>query len=320
MEGLGQFQKFVYGIQCLGCLLLLAGCSPAGRAQIYCWSPPVIHETAGKTVVLARIIGPKADAEALQAAFVAKRPDDGTPVPRLLAQADLQRYSTLQLVSATDSEPSDMALAHASRQQNVDYLLTGEVMQRRGAPAGEQSLTVSWRLLDIRANRQLGGAPITITPKLLDEEYPQLAARTDRQQALAEAVAMESWQLLTAHIQPFQVELAKSSFTAGTKAILAGNRYAELGNWRAAEQIWDDVHLRHPHQHAALHNLALAAAARQDFAAAKSLAQQALQQHDSDRYRRTIVWIEARQMELTKAFDLPPPSEGWLFAPDESTE
>lgn len=271
-------------------------------------------------MVLAKITGPKAEAESLQKVLVEKQPQNGTSKPRLLGQADLQKYSTMRLVSATENEPSDMALMHAARQQKIDYLLTGEILQRRGTFDAATTFTVSWRLLDVGDNRLIGGTPVTVTGETLARDYPQLETRPDRQESLIEATAVESWKLLIPHVQTYQVELANSKFKAGSKAVQDANRYAQLGNWRAAEQIWENVYRRHPRQHAAVHNLALAAAARQDFGAAKSLAQQALKQHDSEKYRNTVVWIESRQIDLTNAFNLPAPSEGWLFAPDGITE
>jgi hypothetical protein len=274
-----------------------------------------LEPIAGKTVVLGQITGPDKMPSRLQAAFFEHIPTESSESIRLLTQADLQRYSTIQLASASGRSSSDVAIVHAARLQDIDLILTAELLQQRGhLAAGSDSLTVSWRLLDAEQNKLLGGMPIRISNELLESEYPQLANLPDREQAMIEAAARESWRLLAPHVRTNTVRLAKPYLAPGAKMVRDGNQFAATGNWFAAEQIWRQASVAHPNQDAAFHNLALAAAARQDFAESKRLAQQALKIHSSEMYEQTIVWIEARQMDLTKAFDLAPPPGGWLFS------
>ncbi|MFG0261604.1 MAG: hypothetical protein ACF788_04360, partial [Novipirellula sp. JB048] len=60
------------------------------------------------------------------------------------------------------------------------------------------------------------------------------------------------------------------------------------------------------------HNLALAAAAAQDFSQAKRLARKAVRQYPLPMYQRTLVWIEQAQRQYHQAFNLPDPPEGWF--------
>jgi tetratricopeptide (TPR) repeat protein len=297
----------------------LTGCQTTVPAPVYCWRPPVIHPAVGKSIAVSNITGPKSIAVPFQQAFLEGMPAEAEGEIRLLSQADLQRYSTIQLASmGGEHQSSDMALLHAARLQKIDFLLSGEILERRGALANQpETLSVSWRLLDVSENRLLGGTPVTVNDEVLKERYSQWASRPDRQQVLFDAAVAESWRLLTPHVTKVTATLARPRFSRGAKSIRAGNAYAESGNWNAAEQIWNEVIQRYPDHHAALHNLALAAAARQDFDAGKTLAQEALRLNDSANYRRTVAWIEGQQMELAKAFDLPAPAAGWLFAPDD---
>lgn len=300
----------------LATLAVCGGCVSTVPASMYCWEPAVIHDTAGKTIAVAKISGPAETALELEKAFIQYRPELGGHLPRVLDQASLQRYSTIQLVAANQAEASDMAVVHAARQQQIDFLLNGEVLESRGALGGDEALSISWRLLDVNGNQLLGGQPMTVTGEVIQAKYPELAEHLDRRAALIAAAARESWTLLTPHIRSVPIPLAKPRFSRGAAKVVEGNELAQQGNWEAAEQVWSKAIAEYPSQHAAVHNLALAHAARQDLVTAKKLAQQALQMRDCELYRRTTVWIESRQLSLASAFDLPPPDEGWLFSPD----
>lgn len=327
----------------LGCLAV-AGCRTP--APIHVWASPQLQSAVGRTVVMATIVGDRHVAQQLQKAVFAARPPESARDVRLIGQAELQRHSEIQLASATESIPSDVALLAEARRNNLDYLLLGEILEKRdaavprpqwaensprvnrpssaGGPATENiiaaadRLTVSWRLIDVGEARLSGGIPVTVTRETAVERYPDLVmANIDAETLLATAAARETWRLLAPHVRRTTVELAKPRLVPGSAAVREGNSHARAMRWDLAERQWQAVLERHPGNHAALHNLALAAAARQDFVRAKSLAQEALRLHRSRMYERTVVWIETRHRELVAAFDLPPPAEGWLFAPDE---
>ena len=282
------------------------GCQTTVPTLMYCYRPPVIQPVSGKSIAVSNITGPASIAGPFQQAFFDKVPRDAEDDIRLLSEADLQRYSTIRLASmGGEHQTSDMALLHAARLQKIDFLLSGEILERRGAQANQsETLSVSWRLLDVAENRLLGGTPVTVNDEVIAERYSQWANRPDRQQVLVDVAVAESWRLLTPHVAQVTATLVRPRFSRGSRSIRAGIAYADAGNWHAAEQIWNEVVQRYPKHHAALHNLALAAAARQDFDAAKSLAQQALRLNDSSDYRRTVAWIEGRQMDLAKALFL----------------
>lgn len=88
---------------------------------------------------------------------------------------------------------------------------------------------------------------------------------------------------------------------------------AKNSRWLEAEQEWSDVVARYPNHHRAWHNLALAAAAREDFSTAKSHIRRALELSDNRHYQKTFQWIELRQRDYHHVFALAPPAEGWAF-------
>ncbi|WP_164102763.1 tetratricopeptide repeat protein [Candidatus Laterigemmans baculatus] len=180
-----------------------------------------------------------------------------------------------------------------------------------------QRLTISWRLLDVGEARVVGGMPVSVSAASAATLYPDLASSSGTEEArLATAAARETWKLLTPSIRRETVRLAEPYLLTGASAVRRGNQHAAAVRWAEAEQAWQQALEQHPANHAAVHNLALAAAARQDFRRGKALAQQALQMHGSKDYERTVVWIEGRQREAAEAFGLPRPEEGWLFSPD----
>lgn len=300
------------------------------------WAPPELQSTVGRTVVLATIVGDRAIARRLQAAMAVAPPAELAGQIRLIDQTELQRHSEIQLASATENMPSDVALLAEARKKGLDFLLLGEILERRDsavsqpAPARDDSapptvatpdrLTVSWRLIDVGESQLAGGIPVTVTAGSAAELHPDLAMLDlDAEQLLATAAARETWRLFAPHIRRVRVDLAKPRLVPGSAAVRRGNDHAAALRWDAAERHWKGVLERHPHNHAALHNLALSAAARQDFVRARSLAQQALRLHRSRSYERTVVWIETRHREMVAAFDLPAPEAGWLFARDENS-
>lgn len=305
---------------------------------MHAWSPAYLKSAVGKRVLLAEIVGPRDKVEALQRALHNARPNDQELQFTLVEQQQLQPISSIQLASATSGMPSDVALLHAARDHGMDYLLIGEILERRqdytgigrvdqdavGDPHSKPQLdphnepaivTVSWRMLDVQQGRQIGGQPICITAAHLEKFHPDLAQRRKAggEEAVWEAAARDSWRLLVPHVRPLSSRLANPYLQPYASKIRYGNGLAEQGLWPQAEACWQEVIDKSPGNHAAMHNLALAAAARQDLTTAKRMAQSALRLHHSPSYQETVVWIEQRQIELSQAFGIAPPREGWLF-------
>jgi hypothetical protein len=124
--------------------------------------------------------------------------------------------------------------------------------------------------------------------------------------------------LLTPSIRREQVRIEIPYLMPGSGQVRRGNLAAMAGRWGEAEQIWSEVVERYPAQIPAIHNLALAAAAAQDFSRAKRLARRAIRLQPTKLHKESLVWIETRQRDYHKAFGLPDPPEGWFVTGGDS--
>lgn len=170
-----------------------------------------------------------------------------------------------------------------------------------------QILRVSWRLIDIRQDRPLAGMPV-VSLGQADEAYDELIRKA----------ANDAWELLTPHVLRDEAELASPRLGRGSALVRQGNTAAAEGRWPDAERDWRAAIEINPRSHAALHNLAIAAVARQDFNDARRRIGAALAQRSLPLYRSTAVWIELRQRHYHRAFGLPDPPEGWAATRDDS--
>jgi len=298
-----------------------SGCST--RAPIHYWTPPEIQSAVGKRVAVSKVSGPEAIADKIHDQLLANSPRERGRKLELVDYEKLQAHSTIQLVSAIDDQASDVALASAARRQGYDYILRGEVLadrqHRRNSPHLDQGdakpidrLTMSWRLMSMTESNRSSGRPVVINDATAIDLYPDLALVPNPTDRLVSAAVRETYRLITPSIDRDKVVLASPVVFLGSAAVRQGNAQARKGNWAKAEQIWNEVAEKHPLQTAAIHNLALAAAASQDFSRAKQLARRAIRQHPTTTYKETLVWIEQRQRDYHEAFNLPDPPEGWF--------
>lgn len=288
------------------------GCRVA--VPIHTWQPPKLASTVGKRVVLSTVAGPEDLAGPLKEKLFAMTPSDVGRATTLLDASALRDTAQIRLVSADDGEPNDVALAAASRREGIDFVLRGEVIQDRYAKpiaAQGRKLKVSWRLTSLAAPQAVLGSPVVVDNQSAIDHYPDLALVGDEDQILT-AAARDTFRLVTPSVQRDQVPLAAPYLLPGSKEVRRGNAAALTGHWGDAQTIWNAVAQKHPSQFAATHNLALAAAAGQDFSRAKQLARQAIRRHPSAHYKQTLVWIELQQRAYHKAFQLPDPPEGWF--------
>lgn len=293
-------------------MVMSGGCRLA--VPIYIWQPPQLESTVGKRVVLSTVAGPEDVARPLKEKLFAATPGDAGRATTLVDAAALQDAAEVLLVSADDAEPNDVALAAAARKEGLDYVLRGEVIEDRHVrPDGKQDsrLKVSWRLTSLSDDPSVLGSPVVVDRQSAIDRYPDLAMVGDVDQTLT-AAARDTFRLITPSVDRDQAELAIPYLLPGSKQVRLGNAAALDGRWGDAERIWTAVAEEHPSQVAATHNLALAAAAGQDFSKAKRLARQAIRRHPLPHYKQTLVWIELRQRAYHKAFNLTDPPEGWF--------
>ncbi len=303
---------------CLAALL----CAPTGcrmGVPIHVWQPPQIESTVGKQVMLGEVAGPKKTADLVREKMLATVPQDTGRQTTLAQPADLPQRDAIRLVSATDDQPSDIALKSAAKVEGYDYMLRGEIVaDRRPVEMQDQEkrLAISWRLMNLRGTdadgQALRGAPVVVDRQSAIQRYPELAILSDEETVLATAAARDTFRLITPSVTRDEVALAIPYLMLGSAQVRKGNMAALAGRWGLAKQIWTQAAKKHPMQTAAIHNLALAAAAEQDFSTAKQLARKAIRRHPTALHKQTAVWIETNQREYHQAFNLPDPPEGWF--------
>jgi hypothetical protein len=281
---------------------------------IHMWQPPQLESTVGKRVVLSTVAGPDDVAGPLKQELLAMAPRDAGRATALVDASSLRDSAEIRLVSATDAEPNDVAIASAARREGIDCVLRGEVIENRypREDGNQAKLKVSWRLTSLSDQPTVCGSPVVVDVESAIDRYPDLAFVGDDNQILTAAAARDTFRLITPSVDRDRVQLAIPYLLPGSKEVRRGNAAALAGRWGEAETIWTAVAEKHPLQIAAIHNLALSAAAGQDFSRAKQLARKAIRLHPSADYKQTLVWIELKQRDYHKAFGLPDPPEGWF--------
>lgn len=310
---------------CVTICLVLGGCRAA--APIHVWSPPKLTSAVGAKVAIAPIRGDAKIARPLGEAMLRTQPRDAGRKVVVIDARRLQNDETIRLVSIAQGETSDITLATLARRNDVDFVLVGEVIRSIDRRSSEDHLPwdlanklvtdvenaatdssadetglirVSWSLMDVRRGAPLNGLPVVTpgNPRDPSDESIDLAAQS-------------AWELIVPHVIRDHTELIAPRLTIGSREIRKGNHAAAAGDWNRAEQIWLAALQRSPRNHAARHNLAVAAVARQDYAAARQHISAALAASSSSLYRSTSVWIEQSQRDYHSSFGLPDPPEGW---------
>ncbi|QEG38834.1 hypothetical protein UC8_07920 [Roseimaritima ulvae] len=321
----------------LAVLAVTLGCRT--DASLYVWKPPQVRSAVGQDILVAPLLGEPQMAADVLAAVRATQPDDHGRQLRVHSPLQLQAaaHGHVMLASAMEQsspEPmSDLTLLALARQAGVDWLLMGEIMTD-GRPARQASvlpedlqkaasppladrladrLAVVWRLYDVSVARPVADRAVVVDGALLAERYPDLESSPA---GLSTAAGREAWRLVTPGIEATDVQLARPWTRPGSRLVREANTLAVAGDWPAAAQRWQQVLAAHQGQHAAVHNLAIAAAAAQDFSKARRQIREALQMRDCKHYRQTAAWIETQQRAYHRAFALPDPPEGWTLTRD----
>lgn len=325
---------------------MLATCGCRVVAPVHVWTPPELESVVGKRVGISEVAGPEDIAGPIRRKMLSMNPNDSGRSLVAIDTHKLQSPQAIQLVSATTDPaigdhasgdqptkpPSDITTNQIARNAGLDYVLRGQIETRNHQPRTDkkalnemglvpfdpnQSIAVSWKLYSVKDNRPIGGRPVVIDGVTAAERYPDLTAVNDPNDALLTAVVRESYRLVSPSTREQKVQLAIPYLTPGSNATRHANNLAIAGRWGEAEIIWQEVIDKHPTQSAALHNLALAAAAGQDFSRAKKLARKAIRRYPAPLHKKTLVWIEKRQRDYHRAFDLPDPPEGWFVSRSE---
>ena len=289
-------------------------------APVHVWRPPYLASTVGKQVVVSDVVGPERITGLIKEKLITMAPSDAGRAFVIVDAESFQEKTQIRLVSASDDEINDLAIASVARREGADFLLRGEVIEdRNGVKDGDapRTLKVSWRLQSLDGQETVEGMPIVVDLDSAIERYPDLAVMSDVESALASAVVRDTYRLMAPSVRRDRVDLEIAYLLPGSAEHRRGVAAALAGRWADAEAIWEEVYREHPTQVAAIHNLAVAAAAGQDFSRAKDLARKAIRLQPTPLHKQTLAWIELNQRDYHQSFGLPDPPEGWFLTKDE---
>ncbi|MFK8113872.1 MAG: hypothetical protein AB8B91_16845 [Rubripirellula sp.] len=305
----------------LSCAILFATAGCRMGVPLHVWQPPEMQSAVGKRLVISSVGGPDELAEKVQQKMLALAPRDTGRNVDVASAASLPQVGNIRLVSATDDEPNDLALTSMGRHAGIDYLLRGEILVDRhpksAAANSEEKLLISWRLTPIGSQQRPEGRPVVVDLESALKRYPDLSMLGDPTDVLTSAAVRDTYRLITPSIERERVQLAIPYLMPGSAEVRRGNMSALAGKWQEAKQTWTEAMEGHPTQAAAVHNLAIAAAAEQDFSRAKELARKAIRMQPTKLHQETLVWIELKQRDYHESFQLADPPEGWFVTSEQ---
>jgi hypothetical protein len=313
---------------------------------MHAWRAPAMaaqgHRADHSRVALAHVQGPNEVADAVEERMRQRIPFESAHV-ELVDPEGLDRAAAIRLVSSS-GDVSDIAALDGARNQNARYLLFGEVASRvrraqpgevrsgqrsptLNGPAGEPQvhlvdgrLAMHWRVYDVATGVTIARHTHSFDADSAKKKYPDLEVFAGSEtELLADAAARDAWQLVAPMVQTERARLALPWLTPGAATIRRGNLLAYQQQWPEAERQWQLALDRYPWSQAARHNLAIAAAAREDFAAARGLSQTAMKWWPSNHYKQSYVWLESLRRDYHQAHQLPDPVDGWPLSPPPPT-
>lgn len=317
----------------------LVGCRLT--VPMYVWTQPKTLQSPQYAVAIGNLEGPSETTRDYCEIFLKQRPQQQEQIA-VLTPDDLVDTQPVVLASTapTLGSQGEIGAMQAAKKHGTDFLLMGEVIrdeltveksasnlppeiqaaidaQTSAAPATArrpEHLTIAWRAMNTVTGERVATFTTIMDRNIADQTYPELIWEyPDARKRVIAANARETWKAIGPHVTKDHANLAVAWIWPGSDRIRKGVVLAKKSRWMEAEEEWLAVVEAYPTQHRAWHNLALAAAAREDFSTAKSRILQALELSDNQQYQKTFQWIELRQREYHTAFHLPPPEEGWAF-------
>jgi tetratricopeptide (TPR) repeat protein len=254
--------RLMYCARIVWLLALMAASGCAPVARLQVFRPAA-HDLVGvERIAILEFDAPDASAREVRRAMAESFAENRSYT--LVEPAVLE---TVHAIKSPNGRTDRAAALDAAQQVGVDALLAGE-----SAAAG----SLRTELIDVRSGEVLAAPTVVKAP--------------------AELVAR-----LAPHYEPVEVTLARQWWGEGKANVSAGNALARQGDWAAAAEKWEEAKNANPANHAALHNLALAAEARQDYRTAFKLLDQALEQFPLKLYHQTRKAMESRQTTFLAA-------------------
>jgi hypothetical protein len=291
---------------------------------MYVWQPPLNQPRSIKSIALAPLHGDHELAAKLDRAMIESQPQVGDTIT-LFHPKLLEEITSIQLASF-DGRPSDVAGLSAARRANADVLVQGQIVRARLDPQEpkrgrldfrkrpSEEIVVSWTITDVASGERLKSEIITLDREMSEIMYPDIKGiQGDPVDRVVTAVSRQSWKIFSPMTSKENAVLALPWVSLGASRTRQGNAYARQGRWDLAEEKWQDVAAKHPRNNAAWNNLALAAAAREDFELARDRVEHAKSIVPWDRARKTERWLDEQQHNYHRALGLPDREGGWLM-------
>jgi len=319
-------------------------------APIYVWSPAEVSTTRGTSIAVAALSIDPTITAALELAILEQRPASRKDLAVLTSQ-QLLEASPVRLASTAPSLGminSDLEAIRSAQMAGADLLLFGQVystdidwkddnnvanlatanrnrtfVQRlfgKSVQGPNRHIVMSWNVIEVPTGKSMGSQQFRLYSNEVLKRYPDLQSLSDRPTyQLITAAARESWRSVAPTVDKADVRLAVPWFQPGSWRVGLGVRAAKNGQWQIAEDHWSRAASSWLPTPAAHHNLAIAKAAREEFASAKKELQRADGPLSIRLPAETLVWLDRHHRLYHQAHQLPTPLEGWSYPDVEDT-
>ncbi len=298
--------------------LLLSGCAP--HAKLLVWRPAAEEIQGVHKLVILDLDGDEPYGRiargALEAQFAQNRHytlvdpavlgparsvqngEGTTDVSAALAAAKtagVDAILTGQVVSykVDDDEQSDTHFSFGessgqNKKSGASFNAFGIGIDNNHTITREASVSLSVKLIDVQSQQVIAvrQASHHVTAQQVNGEG-NLPARERVLTELLTACATDVVSLIAPHYVPADVTLARQYYGKGSDNVRRGNELAKQGDWPGAAIAWESAVQDNPANHAALHNLAVAAEARHDFPTAIQSLNKAMASYPATLYHQT---------------------------------
>lgn len=260
--------------------IALSGCAQHARLQVF---RPADHDLVGiERIAILDFEGPQPHAQLARDAVVAEFKENRSYT---LVEPAVFQKAVFQGAEVERGQGNRAATLAAARRAGIDAVLEVQLTSAAlpDSPAGPWTAD----LIDARSGAVLAGTQLRVASAVEGSTQEQLAASLVTQ--------------LAPHYEEIEVELARQRWGEGRARVAAGNALARQGEWITAAEEWEQARRANPANHAALHNLALVAEARQDYRLAFKLLDQAMAEFPARLYHQTRRAMEERQTTFLAA-------------------
>ncbi len=307
--------------------LLLSGCAP--HAKLLVWRPAAEEISGVNKLVILDLDGEEPYGRIARGALEAQFAQN-----RHYTLVDPAVLGPERSVKNGEGETDVSAALAAAKSAGVDAILTGHVVSYKvdddeqrdthfsfGESSGknhksgasfnafgigidnnhtitrEASVSLSVKLIDVQSQQVIAVRQSShhVTAQQVNGEG-ELPARERVLTELLTACATDVVSLIAPHYVPAEVTLARQFYGKGMDDVRRGNELAKQGDWGGAAAAWEAAVKHDPGNHAALHNLALAAEARQDFPSAIRNLDKAMASYPASLYHDTQKRLKNEQV------------------------